>query len=214
MYHYSHSNLQWSISLLCIPVLSVCHIRMYSNSHTHGILTGECKHPPPHTHICLTLLRYVWLKRVSKESRIGPHKETPDGKLTFDPLTPEDEGYYVCQADITSQHADSEEVYVKAKIRPKRRFGKKASISSLMPLVSPSYLFSSPFRPIIFSSFFPLNLGLQVTKEPRSYAVPEGGQLSLSCEAKQTAGGEGPLHYQWYHNGRAIAGATSSSYKK
>ena len=59
----------------------------------------------------------------------------------------------------------------------------------------------------------PLNTELQITKEPRSYAVREGGQLSLSCEAKQTAGNEAPLNYQWYHNGRAIAEATSSHYK-
>lgn len=142
-----------------------------THSYTHGPLISGCL-KIKHTHVNtraythITQLRYVWLKKVSKESKLEWYVESDDGKLTFDPLTHENEGYYICQAEITSQHADSEEVYVKGRIRPKRSVGKRVSDLPSCPLLHPHI---SACLPLALYSFHVLLSLIQVYfRSPRS----------------------------------------------
>ena len=46
------------------------------------------------------------------------YKATDEGLLTFDPLTPENDGYYICQAQVNTDFRETEEVLVQGKNRP------------------------------------------------------------------------------------------------
>jgi hypothetical protein len=49
-----------------------------------------------------------------------------------------------------------------------------------------------------------------ITAQPQSLLVTRGGSAAFDV----TAGGTGPLAYQWRHNGTNLAGATGSSFSR
>ena len=54
---------------------------------------------------------------------------------------------------------------------------------------------------------------LQITRQPRSRTVSEDCPVTLEVSARRTDGSrQPPLHYQWFKNNQAIAGATNSTY--
>ena len=59
--------------------------------------------------------RYQWYKKTPPSSEFDFYKETDSAVLTFDPLCPENNGYYFCQAEVTGEIDESNEVCVRGK---------------------------------------------------------------------------------------------------
>ena len=60
---------------------------------------------------------YQWLKKGLVQGRFEHYHTTESGILTFDPFSPEDNGHYVCQAEVTSDFTETKKLLVEGKVR-------------------------------------------------------------------------------------------------
>lgn len=60
---------------------------------------------------------YIWLKKSSATQTWKPYRQTKSGELIFDTLSAEDNGYYICQAQVDGQFVETNEVNVTGKKR-------------------------------------------------------------------------------------------------
>jgi hypothetical protein len=63
-------------------------------------------------------IRYQWLRNTLPSQIPWFYKETESPTLTFDPLSPEHDGYYLCQAEVKGDFAETKPVHVQGRIEP------------------------------------------------------------------------------------------------